>query len=204
MSRSVLDPAEVRRYARLGRKRVRVGWTRLSLSVRPSPRPLEPERALADLPESPRVLFVCLGNVCRSPMAARYLREAAAERGLDAYTAESAGFIEEEDRPSPRAAVEAAADYGVDLGDHRSTLLTRPVLDRSDLVFLMDAYNYALLDRHFGDATDAAYFLGAFGGDDYEIGDPYRGDVEEFRRVYGEIADAVDAFLDRAEAEVDR
>lgn len=201
MTLSVLDPADVRRYARLGRKRVRVGWTRLSLSVRPSPRPLAPERAVEDLPESPRVLFLCLGNVCRSPMAERYLREAAARRGLGEFTAESAGFIEEENRPSPRAAVEAADDYGVDLGAHRSKLVTGPVLDRNDLVFLMDAYNYALLDGWFDEATEAAYFLGAFGADGYEITDPYRADVEEFRGAYGEIADAVDAFLDRTEAD---
>lgn len=200
MTLSVPDAAAVRRYARLGRKRVRVGWARLTLSVTPSPRPLSPERALEALPESPRVLFLCLGNICRSPMAERYLRNAARERGLEGFIAESAGFIREEGRPSPKAAVEAAADYGVDLADHRSTAVDGPTLDRNDLVFLMDAHNYALLERRFEGAVDEAFFLGPFAGEGgYEIADPFRADADEFRRVYGEISDAVDTFLDRVE-----
>lgn len=186
---------DLARYVRLGRARVSVGWRRARLSLARSPRPLDPERAITDLPDTPRILVLCLGNICRSPMAERYLRAGARERGID-LSVHSAGFIETEDRPSPDDAVTAAAEYGVDLDDHRSTLVTEGMLARSDLVVLMDAENYTHLDRRFGRWTDRAYFLGAFTEEgSHEITDPYGSDVAEFRRVYDEIATATDALL---------
>lgn len=201
---SVPGVSDVRRYVTLGRKRVSVGWRRLVLDLARSPHLLDAERAMARLPNSPRVLVLCLGNICRSPMAERYLRARLNDRGIEQVTVESAGFVESENRPSPDHAVTAADEYGVDLSDHGSTLVTEEALDRSDLVVLMDAYNYVLLERRFDGMTGDAVFLGAFAdGDEYEIPDPYGTEVAEFRRVYGEIADALDAFVDRIAGETE-
>lgn len=131
-------------------------------------------------------------------MAERYLRARLRELGVDGVSVESAGFIDRENRPSPEHAVAAARDHGVDLADHRSTRVTASMLADSDLVFLMDTYNYALLKREFGEYADRAYFLNAFGDGDYEIPDPYGTDVEEFRAVYGDVAAAIDALVARA------
>lgn len=199
---STLAPASLRRYVRLGRKRVRVGMTRLALDVTPSPRPFDTETALAGLPSSPRVLVVCLGNICRSPMAERYLRAEADARGLSSFTVESGGFVETEERPSPANAVAAAEAYGVDLDEHRSRTVTEPMVHRSDLVLLMDAYNYALFRDRFESTADRARFLARFGpSGDYEIADPHGADAEEFRHVFGRIAASIDALLDQVERE---
>lgn len=171
-------------------------------------RPLAPDDALRGLADDARVLFVCLGNICRSPMAERYAARRVAAAGADVDVA-SAGFVEREGRSSPDAAVEVAAEFGVDLSAHRSTHVTRGLLAESDLVFVMDADNYRRLRSRFPDAVDRAYFLGAVGDHasegwarllrtGFEIPDPVDGDHETFRAVYGDVADAVDRVLARA------
>lgn len=193
---------DLHRYARLGRKRVTVGWWRLALELAPSPQSLEVGRAVRQLPDSPNVLILCHGNICRSSMAERYLRARLDERGVDGFTVRSAGFVKTDGRPSPDHAVTAAAGYEVDLSNHRSCQVTPELLDWSDLVFLMDAYNYAQLQRQYDEWTDRAVFLRAFApGDEWEIQDPYETEIDQFDRVYAEVAEALDAFVDRVTEE---
>lgn len=194
------DRSDVRRYARLARANLRVGLTRLRLGVAPSPRPMDPDRAIESLPPSPHVLFLCLGNICRSPFAEHLLRERLADRDLDGVTVESGGFIEEEGRPSPDEAVAVGREHDVRLDDRSSACVTEETLRRSDIVLLMDASNYEMLSRQFGWATDRTWFLDAFtDADGYEIRDPNGGDHAEFREVYGRVSDAVDGFVRRLE-----
>lgn len=133
-------------------------------------------------------------------MAERYLRSRLRDRGVDDVTVESAGFVRKPDRPSPDGAVRAASEYGVDLSEHRSTVLDAAQVSRSDVVFLMDAYNYDAMKRRFPDALGKTYFLKAIGdAPGFEIVDPHGADDETFRRVYGEIAGAIDAGVERIE-----
>ena len=70
-----------------------------------------------------KVLFVCAGNICRSPFAEALARQLAAERGLDVEFA-SAGEIALDGDRCPRDAVAVAKEYGVDLSSHRARRLT--------------------------------------------------------------------------------
>lgn len=146
--------------------------------------------------------FLCHGNVCRSPLAERYVRACLNERGDQGFTVESAGFIEREGRTSPDFAVEAARAYDIDLTDHRSKRVTADLLARSDLVVVMDAKNYGQLRREFDGATDRAYFLEPFRGDagnggDFEIDDPYDQTAEGYERAYRAVTAAIDGLLER-------
>lgn len=78
-----------------------------------------------------RVVFVCLGNVCRSP----YAEVRARQTGLEAL---SCGLSVDVSVPSPAAAVEAAARRGVDLSPHRSRPIDELELDPNDLVLVME------------------------------------------------------------------
>jgi protein-tyrosine phosphatase len=82
------------------------------------------------------VLFVCHGNVCRSPFAAAAFRAALPAPLRSKITVTSLGFIEP-GRPSPERAVGAASRRGIDLSAHRSALLTGDAVRRSDLVVVM-------------------------------------------------------------------
>lgn len=175
--------------------------------------PLAPDDALRDLPPDGRVLFLCAGNICRSPLAERYAarRVDAADADLDV---DSAGLVKREGRSSPEFAVEEAARYGVDLSDHRSVCVSADALADADLVFVMDMYNYRRLRAEYPEAMDRTYFLDAVegvGGNaaspgvpavvrraSYEIPDPVNADRGTFRRVYDDVVAAVDRALANA------
>ncbi len=185
-------------YVSQARRRLALERDRLRLRVGADDRPLAPDDALRALPDDGRVLFLCLGNICRSPLAERYAarRVAAADADLDVA---SAGFVEREGRSSPDTAVDVAPEFGVDLSEHSSAHVTREQVDESDLVLLMDVDNYRRLRQRFPDAVEKAFLLDAVrdeGG--VEISDPIHGDHETFRTVYGEVAAAVDRALARA------
>lgn len=87
----------------------------------------------------PRVLFVCLGNLIRSPMAAALTRERLAARGLaDRFEVLSAGVIASGGDVATTAAIKAAARHGLDLRPHLSTPLTRELILASNLVIAVD------------------------------------------------------------------
>lgn len=136
------------------------------------------------LREAPRVLFVCKGNICRSPFAERV---AAAMLGAAAEVF-SRGYHPEPGRPCPPAAVRVAAAMGVDLRDHRSRILSAADLDAADVVFVFDRDNHATLRVRFPRAISKVYLLGALTDDGPAvIPDPYGGSDDDFRRAYDAI-----------------
>lgn len=81
------------------------------------------------------ILFVCTGNVFRSPMAQAYLGSMVLERNLD-MTVESAGTLHG-DRAIAPSAVQVIGNDGLDMADHRSRLLDPEAIERSDLILGM-------------------------------------------------------------------
>lgn len=157
------------------------------------------ERALrrAELPG--KVLFVCLGNICRSPYAEKALERALSDAS-SATEVVSAGFIGP-DRPSPAAARQVAEARGLDLSEHRSRPLSDELLDASDLVFVMDRVQQRALRRRTD--RDDVFVLGdldpAWAGR-RTIRDPVEQPPEVFEEVYGRIDRCVErlaSLLDR-------
>ena len=81
-----------------------------------------------------KVVMVCSGNICRSPMAAEYLRARTAQAGLGHVVVESAGTLGIHGMPAPPQAVEACSEIGIDLRGHRSRGLSRHHLRTADLL----------------------------------------------------------------------
>ncbi len=141
-----------------------------------------------------RIVFVCQGNICRSPFAAALLRSALdrAAPGGGRLEVGSAGTMPAPDRPSPPEAVAAAAARGIDLASHRSAWLSRARADAATLLVVFDETNRAaLLDRHPGAAAKVLR-LGDLAGIG-AIADPWGGGPESYERAYDAITRAVDA-----------
>jgi protein-tyrosine phosphatase len=122
---------------------VRSRWERLT-------HPARRRRVLRQLRRHrmPRgVLFVCHGNICRSPYAAAAFRARLGNAGQVVHVA-SAGFIGPI-RAAPRMAQEVAADRGLDLRDHRSATLSPVALSRVDIVAVMEPEQAAGVTRLF-------------------------------------------------------
>lgn len=135
------------------------------------------------------VLFVCMGNICRSPFAERLARQQLpADR-----RASSAGHFPDPGRRPPRPAVRAARrGFDVDLRDHRSRVLSPEIVEAADAVFVCDAHNHAAVTELCPDAAGRTHFLGALHpGGPLTVADPYGGAESEYGVVYGQIARAI-------------
>lgn len=132
------------------------------------------------------VLVVCHGNICRSPFAAERLAGRVEPLGIDVR---SAGFLGQ-GRPSPREALVAAAEYGVDLRDHRSRLVVPSLLGPADLIVVMDGGQWSTLRFDFGCAGARIVLLGDLdpaAAHSRAIADPWDRPLGEFRAVYARI-----------------
>lgn len=133
-----------------------------------------------------RILFVCMGNICRSPIVETVARVEFARAGIDADVA-SAGTERYHigEGADPRA-IEIAESNGYPLAQHRARQVSREDFESFDLILAMDRVNIDALVRHRprGATRGAALFLEHAGFDaGHEVPDPYYGSREDFAHV---------------------
>ena len=148
-----------------------------------------------------RVLFVCLGNICRSPTAEAVMRGLVEERGL-------AGVIEIDSagtgdwhvgKPSDPRAIEVAAGRGVELTS-RARQVGVADFDEFDLIVAMDRSNHEHLVALAGGDETKVRLLRGYGGDaDPDVPDPYFGGNDGFEEVLDIIERNCSLLLDELE-----
>lgn len=151
-----------------------------------------------------RLLMVCLGNICRSPLAEGAVRAHLDRAGLDWIEVDSAGTGGwHAGEPPDRRSIAVAAGHGVDIRAQRARKLRRDDFHAFD--WLLCADRSVLRDVRAAAPADAsarsALLLEWAGqGDGLEIPDPYTGDAEDFRRVWTMIDSAAAAIVARLKA----
>jgi protein arginine phosphatase len=148
------------------------------------------------------VLFVCTGNICRSPLAASLLERALKERGIDVAVS-SAGTGAWDGAPASEGAYLVGLERGLDLSGHRARLLTRELVERADLILTMARHHRARVDELGGEGR--VFVLGEYagqGGD--EVSDPFGGDLGVYRDTCQELESLTAAVADRLVAESKR
>jgi protein-tyrosine-phosphatase len=133
------------------------------------------------------LLFVCFGNIMRSPMCEALVRQALAEQQRSDVTVTSAGLHATPGGQAHPWAISAASKMGVDLSHHEARLLTAEMMEAADAVFAMDCRNVVELVTRFPAARNKIYMLGAYaetGHKSVEIKDPFHGDEEATRQCY--------------------
>jgi len=154
----------------------------------------------AKLRRRPRsLLFVCHGNVMRSPVAAELVR-ARLGSASPLFAIASAGTWTANGRPADPRAVAAAAELGISLDSHRSQLLTRQMVERSELICVMDFRNEAEVVARFPRASRKTILLGGverFRVEGPSIVDPYALDPAAVSATYRRVSAAVDALVNR-------
>ena len=146
----------------------------------------------------PAVLFVCLGNICRSPTAEAVFRARAEAAGLDVdVDSAGTGAWHVGNPPDPRA-LSAGAERGYDLSPLRARRVAKKDFARFDLILAMDEDNYELLHLQApDDAKDRIVMMMDFAPDRPErsVPDPYYGGDEGFARVLDMLEDASDGLI---------
>lgn len=152
----------------------------------------------------PAVLFVCLGNICRSPTAEGLFRAHVAAAGLSSgFSFDSAGTGDWHlgEPPDPRA-IATAARRGVDISDLRARQVIPADFERFDLILGMDQQNIANLKRlaPAGAAQRVSLFLEAAQGLSAEVPDPYTHDQRMFDHVFDLCNEAAAALVQKLQA----
>jgi protein-tyrosine phosphatase len=122
-----------------------------------------------------RVLFVCTGNICRSPMAAALLERVAAAQSV-ALCVASAGLLYE-DRPASDGALEWAGRAGYDLAAHRSRVISRSIVADTDLVLAMEPRHVREVVALLDDAWTRTFTLRELAGRSRSVGDRADGET---------------------------
>lgn len=135
-----------------------------------------------------KILFVCLGNICRSPLAEGILKKKFEKLNIKGVI-HSAGFepYHEGQHPDPRS-VSTARKHDIDITSKVARLFSVEDFDNYDKIYVMDAMNYADVMRVARDDEDMSkvdYLLNMSSpGSDNEVPDPYYGGADGFERVY--------------------
>jgi protein-tyrosine-phosphatase len=154
------------------------------------------------MPEPMRVLFVCTGNTCRSPIAEALARRFAAERQLSEITVGSAGTAAWDGAPASDGALLVAMERSVDLSAHRARLLTRELVNSSDLILAMGPHHLERIEALGG--TGKTHLLSSYaskGRSERSITDPFGGDLEVYRSAYDELDREVQQAIERIAGE---
>jgi len=141
------------------------------------------------------VLFVCLGNIIRSPTAATSLSKKLASTEKKQLKIFSAGLWEGlarvDPRPSPDSVIKAANEMGLSLAIHRSQPITQELIDSCNVIFVMDYQNEAMLLARYPAARSKTFLLGAcienVSMHDWEISDPYGKDYQAIQHCLTRI-----------------
>ncbi|KZX82324.1 protein-tyrosine-phosphatase [Oleiphilus sp. HI0009] len=151
-----------------------------------------------------KVLFVCLGNICRSPTAHGVFEEKVRERGLasQVYTDScGTGAWHVGESPDPRAS-QHAAKRGYDLSHLRARQVSPDDFDTFDYVLAMDNANLKDLQSIIpaGARTQPVLFLSYGAFSEQEVPDPYYGGEQGFEHVLDLVESACDGLLDEIQS----
>ena len=130
------------------------------------------------------ILVVCTGNVCRSPIGARLLRQHLPDRHIA-----SAGIYGLEGRPADDSAQDVAWRHGISLDGHVARRLTRNLMQESDLILVMEPEHLRFIAAMAPESRGKSLLFGQW-LEPKDIPDPYRKSREAFEYVFGLLGKA--------------
>ena len=148
-----------------------------------------------------RVLMVCLGNICRSPLAEGILRHKVKEKGLDWHIDSAGTSGAHGDEPADPRSVAIAQLHGIDISGHKGMKFSPYHFEEYDLIFVMDRYNYEDVMRKATSMEEEAkvrLILNEVNpGTNRDVPDPYY-DSNGFEKVYKMLDEACTIIVEKA------
>jgi protein-tyrosine phosphatase len=126
------------------------------------------------------LLTVCVGNICRSPMAEGLFREVAREAGRDLMV-HSAGIGALVDHAADPIAVQLMQEAGIDIGAHRARQISPEIIAGSELILVMESWQQQEVERLYPFAKGRVFTIGKWS--DITVDDPYKKPREAFEEA---------------------
>jgi protein-tyrosine-phosphatase len=146
-----------------------------------------------------KILFVCTGNTCRSPMAEGILKRLLTEKGIKNVKVSSAGTQTLDGYPAAPFTIEATKVWDIDLKEHSSKKLTVDLLRESDLILVMSPEHLQHIEKMDRVSVGKTYLLKAFPhkdeSDNLSVKDPIGGSLEEYNQCFLELDEEIRRIL---------
>ena len=136
------------------------------------------------------ILTLCIGNICRSPLA-----EALLARELPAHRVWSAGLSALIGQAADPTSVQIGVEQGLDLSRHRAQQVSSFMCQQADLILVMEQGHKSMLEQQYPQVRGKVFRLGQFG--QFEIDDPYRQPRDAFDAAWAAIAQGVADWVPR-------
>jgi protein-tyrosine-phosphatase len=146
-----------------------------------------------------KILFVCIGNICRSPFAQGLFTKKMRQIRQKDFHADSAGLLALPGNSATFLAQKVAAEYGVDMAGHKAKRLSQELVDWADLILIMEKFHKDELLSDFPEASDKTFLIrhfARFGTKSRGVADPYGLQYDAYRFCYLDIEDAVLGLVD--------
>jgi protein-tyrosine-phosphatase len=145
------------------------------------------------MPAKKTIIFVCTGNVCRSPMAAGFFYDKLVrEKAEGLLRVRSAGTWALEGQSASAYALQVMAEHDLDISGHHGRNLTQADLDEADLILVMTLRHKEAIAHDLERSDGKVQLLTAMAGPPYDIQDPYGGSIVDYRWTATELADLVE------------
>ena len=138
-----------------------------------------------------KIVFICTGNTCRSPMAEGIFKAMDGEEktGLEAV---SAGIFTNNGMSVSENAVIAAKELGADISNHKSQILNENIVNDAKYLVCMTGAHYDQILLKFSNASDKLFTLLPT-----DVDDPFGGNIDDYRKCATQIKSAVESIIER-------
>jgi len=145
-----------------------------------------------------KIMFVCTGNICRSPMAEGLLRQRFQDEGLgERHQVTSTGVWASDGHPASANSVTAMAEQDIDIAGHSARTIIAHNVNEAELILVMSREHAQMIKQTWPQYKWKVYLLSEMVRKKQDVSDPYGGSLQEYREAAKVIATYIDNGFER-------